>query len=324
MLTSGNVVTTATILYRSHLKTYLKISLVASLWLLVPIVLIILASGISLIFTTESDSITVLIFFLIATPIWLFLAIYCCAKSWLNSSLISRLSFQELINRPESVKQARKAIASRLWMFFLSGFLVGVIYVIVYILDAIALGIVTIGCAFIIGGIFNSILPGANAFIGLVTTILFFFVYVAAFVAFFYILGWYYARLFLIEVPLAVGRKADAFQALAMSWKFTKNNIRFTLEIVSITCLVNFPLWAIVQIFSRLLQLLLIGSVDATNDVAVGTTYLLSLALGILGNVILLPFWQAVKAVTYYDLCCRQEGLGLALREGKKDRILSM
>jgi hypothetical protein len=38
---------------------------------------------------------------------------------------------------------------------------------------------------------------------------------------------------------------------------------------------------------------------------------LIIIGLGLLSGALLVPFWQAVKAVIYYDLRIRQEGLGM-------------
>ena len=46
-------------------------------------------------------------------------------------------------------------------------------------------------------------------------------------------------------------------------------------------------------------------------------SFLIGYAIGILGNIFLLPFWQAIKAVVYYDLRTRREGMGLELRKWK-------
>ncbi|BAZ86107.1 hypothetical protein NIES806_23170 [Dolichospermum compactum NIES-806] len=40
--------------------------------------------------------------------------------------------------------------------------------------------------------------------------------------------------------------------------------------------------------------------------------YLLSL---LIGGTFVMPFWQSIKAVIYYDLRSRREGLGLQLRD---------
>ena len=39
------------------------------------------------------------------------------------------------------------------------------------------------------------------------------------------------------------------------------------------------------------------------------------LAVGLAGGALLLPFWQAIKAVIYYDLRVRREGFGIELEE---------
>ena len=79
-LSIGNVVSAGVRLYRSHLKTYLKLALIAHLWALVPI--------------------------------------YGWAKYAAISGLISRLAFGELTYQPESVEEARSHVNPRFWSFF--------------------------------------------------------------------------------------------------------------------------------------------------------------------------------------------------------------
>ncbi|WP_287239347.1 MULTISPECIES: hypothetical protein [unclassified Okeania] len=55
--------------------------------------------------------------------------------------------------------------------------------------------------------------------------------------------------------------------------------------------------------------------IDATNPNIQFLSFLLGYAIGLLGNVFLLPFWQAIKAVVYYDLRTRREGIDLQLRK---------
>ena len=86
-ITVGNVVSAALVLYRSHLKTYLRLASIAYLWILVPV--------------------------------------YGWAKYLAISGTISRLAFQELIGQPESIRDARRHTKPRLWSFFLVAFLVG-------------------------------------------------------------------------------------------------------------------------------------------------------------------------------------------------------
>ncbi|MEH2410662.1 hypothetical protein [Nostoc sp.] len=93
-LSIGNVVSAAVRLYRSHLKTYLKLALTAHLWVLVPI--------------------------------------YGWAKYAAISGLISRLAFGELIYQPESVQAASSHINPRLWSFLRVGFQVGISLLVIY------------------------------------------------------------------------------------------------------------------------------------------------------------------------------------------------
>jgi hypothetical protein len=41
----------------------------------------------------------------------------------------------------------------------------------------------------------------------------------------------------------------------------------------------------------------------------------LGMFLGIVGATFMMPFWQAIKAVIYYDIRNRREGLGLQVRD---------
>ncbi|MEH2455538.1 hypothetical protein [Nostoc sp.] len=55
------------------------------------------------------------------------------------------------------------------------------------------------------------------------------------------------------------------------------------------------------------------GSINAIFFIAI--VYLLILVTAFLVSAVILPFWQAIKAVIYYDLRSRREGLGLKLRD---------
>lgn len=324
MLTAGNIVTTATILYRSHVKSYLKISLISSLWLLLPIILGLLGAIFVVAFSDTLNSTSVLIFFLIATPTWLLLFIYAWSKAWLNSALISRLGFCELMNQPETPKSARKNIQSQLWMFFLAGILLGLVLVSVYIAFTLIFAILFVIIAFVFAGIFQvSRMPQDPTLITIIT-LLGVLVYI---IAIFFFLGsilWFYARLFLLEVPIAVEGGVNAFKALGISWKLTQKNIRFVIRIISIATLVNLPLWTIVQGTSALIQPLLMTWIAPGSNYLFFVSYLISSIVGIIGNIVLLPFWQTLKAVTYYDLRSRKEGLGLQLREVTVDNMPSV
>ncbi|MFP4008727.1 MAG: hypothetical protein ACLFV6_12085 [Spirulinaceae cyanobacterium] len=135
---------------------------------------------------------------------------------------------------------------------------------------------------------------------------------------------WFYSRLFLLEVPIAVNSNINALKALGISWKLTQNNIRFVVRIISIAILVNLPLWTIVQGTSALIQPLIMTWITPDYTLLFVFSYLISFIVGIIGNIVLLPFWQTLKAVTYYDLRSRKEGIGLQLREVTADNFPSV
>jgi hypothetical protein len=43
--------------------------------------------------------------------------------------------------------------------------------------------------------------------------------------------------------------------------------------------------------------------------------YAITMVISLLGGMFVMPFWQSMKAVLYYDLRSRHEGLGLQLRD---------
>jgi hypothetical protein len=103
-LSVGDVVNAGVRIYRSHLKQFLTLALIAYLWILVPI--------------------------------------YGWAKYSEILARISRLAFQELINQPESNLEAQQQTRPRMWSFFFAGILVGLIFFGIYVAFAIVFGIV--------------------------------------------------------------------------------------------------------------------------------------------------------------------------------------
>ncbi|MEM7553836.1 MAG: DUF975 domain-containing protein [Cyanobacteria bacterium P01_A01_bin.84] len=273
-LSVGNVVSTALRLYRSHLKRYFGISLKAVLWFLVPI--------------------------------------YGWAKFYMLNATISRLAYQELINKPESVTEAQNQNNDKFWGFWLAQFLVGLI------LFGVNLGTSIVQLTVI--GILGAILgqggqDGGNfgvliiSLINILLSVLGYGVYL-----------WFYARVFIPELPLSIEDEIDASESISRSWDLTKGNV-FRLQLVVIVAvLISLPLYVIAFVpffFSIVYFSAAIASITA-NSTGGETTIAVALALMGVGVLLLIivsllaaPFWQALKAVLYYDLRSRQEGLDL-------------
>jgi hypothetical protein len=62
---------------------------------------------------------------------------------------------------------------------------------------------------------------------------------------------------------------------------------------------------------------ILTNAITANDDsqIAVGLFFLVAIVFSLLGNIFIMPFWQSLKTVIYYDLRSRREGLGLQLRD---------
>lgn len=265
-LSVGNVVSAAVRLYRSHLKTYFQQSVFAHLWVLVPV--------------------------------------YGWAKYAAISGLISRLAFGELVYQPESVTDANRHINPRLWSFLRVSFQVGICLFGVYLLLAIAGGIISV----IIGLVFGLLLGTAAAVVAPVLAVIIMVVLL--------LLGltWFYARWVVAEVPLAVEENINGGQSVDRSWELTKASVLRIQGVVLVAFLVTFP---ILGLFNYLPSIYLVRLEPGSTIYWI--VYFISIITSLIGGVFVMPFWQALKAVLYFDLRSRREGMGLQLREPPQD-----
>ena len=257
-LNIANVISAGMRLYRSHLKKYFLIALKAYVWLLVPI--------------------------------------YGWVKFYALSALISRLSFGELVNQPESVSEGERFVNSRLWEFFVNMILMFAISI-------------SIGLVF---GLIGGLLIGISAVLlgGLqdVTNIIIYGLIVLIFVII-SCMGtlWIGSRFYLVDVSLAVEDDVNGSSTINRSWELTKGNVGRILLISLIVSLITIPIQFIIRlIFPTLLK---------QGDPIFSSIFsLLILGLTFVGSALILPFLQTVKAVVYYDLRSQHEGLSLQLR----------
>jgi hypothetical protein len=292
-LSIGNVVSTGVRLYRSHLKDYLKLSAIANVWFLLPFLVIITLAGIMIPMGAGLN-----LFLLI--PIGLVLLIFACLKYYSYSAIIARLAFVEIADKPESVKMATDNIMPRQWSFFNLAFLVGIYLFLLYfgffIVGALVTGITTGVLIAVLGQQFAMIVPFLLTII-VVLIVLF-------------LLTWFFSRWFVAEMPLAVEEGMTANRSLSRSWELTNKAVLRIQAIVLLASLVSLPLLLI----TSFLPSLLVGTLDPQTSLY-WITYAFSMILSSIGSALVLPFWQTTKAVLYYDLRSRQEGLGLKLRD---------
>ncbi|MER3433231.1 MAG: DUF975 domain-containing protein [Leptolyngbya sp. ERB_1_1] len=229
--------------------------------------------------------------------LWIFVPIYGWAKSAEISARISRLAYQELINQPETLTEAERHTSPKLWNFFAAGLLLGLIYFGIYMAFFVA---------FFILAILTGVLTAASPALGVVGGLLIAVLALAAIFVFIRVIS----RLLIYEVPLAVEENVDATTSLSRSWNLTKGSVGRIQWIV----VVAFLLTLVVNIPSQILGAALPTGDSADSGVA-AIAILLFVVVTLLSSALIVPFWQVIKAVIYYDLRSRREGLGLELRD---------
>lgn len=232
--------------------------------------------------------------------LWLLVPIYGWAKYSAISGLISRLAFGEVSENPETVSDARREVNPRMWSFFGAGILTSLIYVGASLVGAIAIGILA---------------GGAAAIFGQNGTIISVLLTVVAVIAFLIIYIRIISRLLIVEVPLAVEDNQTASSAIGRSWELTKGSVGRIQWIVFVAILVSLPITIFVQILTVIAQLVLSAALGAESSLFYLVYYLLILPLSFGSGALVTPFWQAMKAIIYYDVRSRKEGLGLQMRD---------
>ena len=289
-LSVGNVVSTGLRLYRSHLKPYFSVAVFATLWIVLPFLLIV---PLVFLFVTQTLSLSAL---WLIIPLWLVLFLYCFSQYLTNSALIARLGFGDLIDKPETVNAGRSQLNRRNWSFLFQGIVIGLLLFAFYMIC----GIISVIIAGILGVALSLINPVFGTIISIIITI------------FIVLLGmtWFYSRLWLAEVILAVEEGSKVMPTIGRSWELTQTAAFRIQGIFLVTFLVTLP---IVLITSYLPQIPLFYLEQ--GSATYWTLYIISLILSFAGGAVMMPFWQAIKAVVYYDVRSRREGLGLQLRD---------
>jgi hypothetical protein len=305
-LQPGDVVSAALRLYKDRFKTFVQLALLATLWLIAGIAGMVLAiailAGIGAGIGGEGGAIAGgLLGFLIGFgPL-----LYGSAKYYALSSVIGRLSFRDLINQPETSLEARRQVAPRLGQFLSLGFLLLLAYMAAYIAGVLGALVAGGGVGLLTAGILSALI---NETVGAVMGI--FLGMVLGLGILLIALIWVASRLFIAEVVLAIEPQQDAGSSMSRSWELTQAAIMRIQLVFLATFLIQLPILSVTNyIPSILLEFL------PADGIVYGITAVLSLILSLAGSMVVLPLWQAVKGVLYYDLRSRREGLDLSLRQ---------
>ena len=67
------------------------------------------------------------------------------------------------------------------------------------------------------------------------------------------------------------------------------------------------------NILRQLISLLLSGDWANENEMFISALPLM--ISNLINGIILMPFWQSIKSIVYYDIICRREGFDLKIRD---------
>lgn len=234
--------------------------------------------------------------------LWIIVPVYGWAKYSAMMGMIARLTYQEVAEQPETISDAQRHVKSKMWDFFAAGIIVGLIIFGAIIPFSLIAGI--------IGGLAGFMISQEST-IGIVSGVL---LIIVALLFLIFGLLWLVSRLFFVELPLAVEENITATSAIARSWNLTKGFVGRIQLVVLVGFLISLPILVVIQIASAIFQLMVGAGLENNPGLAVigGILYLL---LAFAGGALMIPFWQAIKAVVYYDLRIRREGMGINLRK---------
>jgi membrane-anchored glycerophosphoryl diester phosphodiesterase (GDPDase) len=309
----GNVITAALRLYAAHHKRYLLLSFTATAWSFLPSLIVGMAIGIYAISPPFSPNVLGLLVLVLA---WVGFSLYCSANVLAVSAAIARLVYGELTMRPESVASACRHTEGRMWRFLWVGFLISCLFLGAIIVPLSLLFLASIALPNLLSprilGVGLRQAPNPQA----ISTGVFFGLSLTLLIVLFVLVGllWLAVRLSITDLPLAVERNVTVVSTINRSWELTEKHALRIMAVLSLAALVTLPIGVVSQVIVSIIQGLLPFQSKSTTNVTYNVTvFLVAYGFGLLTNVIIIPFWQAVKAVLYYDLRCRREGLGLRI-----------
>ncbi len=293
-LSVGDVITASLRIYRDHFKPYLLVSLQGYLWLLPAGV--ITAGVVAVLAALERAVNEIALAGMIVAAIAFLLVPwgYCLGKLVALQGVLARLVFFEVGEQPETVAAAKIQLMPRFWRFLWISLLSSLIFFLFFIPIGLGYGILI--------GFFAWNFAGGDPTIA--ATIALILLMIAWTFISFYIYIWAFARLALVDVCLAMEPTLSPTKAIGRSWALTKGYVLSLQLIFFLAFLITLPLSAFTNIGTM-------GTVILGIDQTWGS--LIDIPLGLIVSILIVPFWQAIKALVYYDLRTRKEGLNLSL-----------
>lgn len=303
-LSIGNVITTSITLYKSNFKRYFQVSLRATGWLLLIVLVILVAAIVGGVLYAITNS------WLIGIPVVIGLilgSLYCSAKYATDRAVICRLAYQELIDAPETVAVATQQLIPRTWGFLRLTWLISLYISLVSIVAAIVLFIALMIVTAVI--MYGLKLPVENPVVAIVIGL----AAVGAFFLWMLVLVRYYAYWFIAELPLAVEQTRSANTSIVRSQQLISTVVGRVILIVTLVFLMMIPINTLGNGPSLIGQVMISASTDLPTQTIGGILMIGGLFLNLLSELFIMPVWQIIKAIVYYDLRNRREGGDLTI-----------
>jgi hypothetical protein len=303
-LSVGNVVSTAVTLYKSNFRDYFSLALRSVGWLFLGFLGIALVSG--------AIAVNNAVLTLLVTIAWLVFFCFCLGKSMVSRAVISRLAYQQLANQPETKLEASRRLAPKPWKFLRLALWLGLFLVGVFILAYLAL--------LAIGGLGVFLGTQISGWIGELIAGIFI---LGAIAVFLWLILSFYSQWFVAELPLALDDRLEALESIGRSRQLSKPFVVRIQFIVLVAFLITLPLTALanaptIAYYVMLMNQIVQAGVDPTAIQAMSGNLLIlqiaGLVLGFLVELFVVPFWQAIKSVVFFDVQSRREGADLQMR----------
>ncbi|NEP17597.1 MAG: hypothetical protein F6J97_11935 [Leptolyngbya sp. SIO4C1] len=242
--------------------------------------------------------------------LWYLVPIYGWAKAITIAGQIGRLGFRELIHQPEPLPTAYAQVQPRLWAFLGVTILVTLIQIVVNFAASIV-GTLLLFPIMLLPSIVGEVGAALSSLLSVAMQILLLLVQL-----------WFQARFMLYDLAIAVETDSEAVSSIGRSWRLTQGSAFRVQGVLLLSYLIMAPIYILTSIplmFTfPLLARLSVGAPEteiASLAALVALAFLIFFILLLVAGIFTMPFYQSIKAVLYYDLRSRREGLDIQLAD---------
>jgi uncharacterized RDD family membrane protein YckC len=293
-LSAGNIVTIALRLYLANGGAYLLTSLLANLWVFLIFLGVFIAwipAGIAIVASAQDRNwqllaITLLVVLVVSVPAVLF----AIARFTATGGLLSRQMFKVLQQQTETPEESRQQVFPRIWVYARGVIWTGLFMTLIYIVLLFVGYLLYLAIWPFILGFFNSLQLDTQ--IGVTLLVIAVIVLLLTALAVLLLLTYIGARLLFFDVVLALEERVLGLRSVTRSWELTQSQGWFAMTVLFISSIILIPAGFVASLLNVVLVLPIAG---------------------VFFNIASFPFWQALKAVMYYHLRSRNEGLDFDL-----------